>query len=404
MFKKNMLAAAMALAIGAGAPVSSQALEASPGGVGDVLVAPLFVTAGQWETRLQVINTDSERSVVAKVAFWKGDDTEEVRDFFVFLSPGDMWEGKITHNPDGGSILTSSDDSVLRAPKVFADASNPFQVTLPADFGYVTIVMSKSFDLGPAVVGKQTILDVHPIDEGEGTVIGGLDTINSLTGVVIVENPANGLQMSQQMTAFKDCMNSTPLSISRVTTLTGDCLGETGAIEAVLAKKHVGFPFQWGPGGLPATIGIFNFPTKNERVGSNTVHPEFLQAKGGADTVGVTYDMIIRDMEERIMTGLQPPPPEGPIVSPKPKEEPEPAKPEFAMVDETQILFLHDAIPNGVDDPAIAANFTKGWAEFVFRKDANDGSYVGAPVIPSYIYWEAHGNKLRGYWENAASW
>jgi len=384
MVKKKLLGAAVALAVGAGAPVASNALTLSPGGTGDALVAPLYVTAGQWETRLQVINTDINRSVVAKVVLWKGDDTAEVLDFFVYLSPGDMWEGKITIGADGNSTITSNDDSVLRAAGVFADANNPFVASFPSQFGYATIVESASFDLGHAPVDKLAILAAHDAVKGQ-PVAPGNAPVNSLTGVNILENPANGLQLSQRMEAFADCDVPAHLTLGRLTTFTTECAGDAAAIEAAIAKKHVSFPYQYGAGGLPETIGIFVFPTKDELVGTApTAHPEILAAKGGADVSGITYTLFVRDMQERLQAG-----------GPSPFTSPFPVIGPNTMYDEDQVVFLSGQI----QDP----NFQKGWVDFVFNADG--AGYAGVPVIPSYIYWEQDGTnqRLRGYWESAAS-
>jgi len=384
MFKKNLLAASVVLAMGAGAPLTANALTPSPGGTGDALVAPLWVTLGQWETKLQVINTDPERSVVAKLVLWKADDTAEVLDFLLYLSPGDMWEGKITFNDNGTSTMTSTDDSVLAQAGVFATPDNPFVVTFPSNYGYSTIIESASFDLGPAPVAKTAILSAYEAVKDQ-VVSPANAPINALTGVDILENPANGLQLSQRMEAFNDCDAAIALSLRDVSTFTLSCSGTPASIEAAMAKKHVGFPYQYGSAGLPETIGIFTFPTKDELLNAPSAHPEIQAAKGGADVNGITYTLFVRDMQERRQVG-----------GPSPITSPFPVKGPNTMYDEAQVLFMSSQI----DD----VNFQKGWAEFLFNADG--AGYSGVPVIPSYIYWEQDGSnpRLRGYWESAASW
>ncbi len=128
-------------------PVQSIAnLRLSSNGLGDALVFPMFSQKDSWGTEIVVRNTDQEHAIVAKVAVYAADDSEEVLDFNVYLSAADVVRFKI----ENGNI-TSEDGSVLRvfpAPSSnsndvsrsdFASASNPFSRSLDIDEGYVVV-------------------------------------------------------------------------------------------------------------------------------------------------------------------------------------------------------------------------------------------------------------------------
>lgn len=70
-------------------------------GVGDLLLAPVFLASGGWQSEIKLINTSTTLSTVAKVVFYENFRSTEVLDFFVYLSPGDYWNGVIATQPSG---------------------------------------------------------------------------------------------------------------------------------------------------------------------------------------------------------------------------------------------------------------------------------------------------------------
>jgi len=75
---------------------------------GDYLIAPLYYAIGPWQTDLKVVNTNPNRAVVAKVVLRDGTDCNEILDFLIYLTPGDVWTGTIYD--DNGIIKVKSDD------------------------------------------------------------------------------------------------------------------------------------------------------------------------------------------------------------------------------------------------------------------------------------------------------
>jgi hypothetical protein len=112
-------------------------------GIGDYLVVPAyFANSAGWTSNIKVTNTDTQNCVVAKVVFREGVDSEEKLDFLLYLSPGDVWEGKLSY--DGSAVkVTSTDDSTV-FNGVMTSSDNPLDKSFfnPADSdmsGYIEV-------------------------------------------------------------------------------------------------------------------------------------------------------------------------------------------------------------------------------------------------------------------------
>ncbi len=128
-------------------PVQSMGnLTLGVNGLGDALIFPMFNQANGWGTEFVVRNTDQNHAIVAKVAVYTGNDSEEILDFNVYLSAADVVRFKI----ENGN-LTSEDGSILRvfpAPSSnlddvginnFASSARPFSRPVGIDSGYVVV-------------------------------------------------------------------------------------------------------------------------------------------------------------------------------------------------------------------------------------------------------------------------
>jgi len=128
-------------------PVQSFAnLRLSANGLGDALIFPMFKQGDGWGTEIVVRNTDPNHAIVAKVAVYAADDSEELLDFNVYLSASDVVRFKI----ENGKV-TSEDGSILRvfpAPSSgsndvtrdkFASKGRPFVRDLSTQKGYVVV-------------------------------------------------------------------------------------------------------------------------------------------------------------------------------------------------------------------------------------------------------------------------
>ncbi|MEN9843901.1 MAG: hypothetical protein RLZZ612_1730 [Pseudomonadota bacterium] len=117
MLKKRVVAAVAAALMAGGA----SAVGVNPGGKGEQLIAPMVMVGGGWESEIRLVNTDTVNSAVVKLTFHERLHSEEVLDFLVFLSPGDVWRGTAVAQPHATAgmnrlAISSSDDSSLYVP------------------------------------------------------------------------------------------------------------------------------------------------------------------------------------------------------------------------------------------------------------------------------------------------
>ncbi|NPA11899.1 MAG: hypothetical protein GXO62_06625 [Epsilonproteobacteria bacterium] len=81
----------------------------STDGLGDFLIAPVYIAKGDVCSKVTVYNTNTKNSILAKVTFREQIASNEV-DFPIFLSPGDVWSGEVCQK-NGDVVLYSKDDS-----------------------------------------------------------------------------------------------------------------------------------------------------------------------------------------------------------------------------------------------------------------------------------------------------
>ncbi len=86
-----------------------ETVSLSKTGTGDFLIAPFYIAKGEICSNITVFNTNTTSSILAKVTFREKIASQEV-DFPIFLSPGDVWDGKVCET-SSGVVLTSHDDS-----------------------------------------------------------------------------------------------------------------------------------------------------------------------------------------------------------------------------------------------------------------------------------------------------
>ena len=73
---------------------NAESVSISNDGHGDFLIAPLYVAKNKVCTNLKVMNTNESNSILAKVTLREQIHSQEI-DLPIFLSPGDVWDGKI---------------------------------------------------------------------------------------------------------------------------------------------------------------------------------------------------------------------------------------------------------------------------------------------------------------------
>ena len=107
---------------------NANALVFATGGLGHMLFVPYFSSQNGNATMLNITNTDMTYGKVVKVRFRGAANSDDILDFTLFMSPGDMWTGVVTQDPETGfSKLTSTDKtcSIPAFPSTASNGENP---------------------------------------------------------------------------------------------------------------------------------------------------------------------------------------------------------------------------------------------------------------------------------------
>lgn len=89
--------------------VAANALELSASQKGDALIFPAFKSKDGWETEVVFRNT-TNKATIAKVVYYAKDDSRELLDFNVYLSPYDVFRFNTKNN-----VVSTKDGSVVKS-------------------------------------------------------------------------------------------------------------------------------------------------------------------------------------------------------------------------------------------------------------------------------------------------
>lgn len=403
--KKNFVAAAVgAMLIGG----SAMAVELAPNGKGDVLIAPMFMTGGQWSTELKVINTSLVDSAVAKLEFHAPTDSAELRDFFIFLSPGDVWTGVVSES--GGTVrVNSTDDSAWTVSQLAngctsATGTPGISTTLNGNWatGYVNVFETKMIRGLPlnasGTVDKAAIIARFSADCSNGVLISDASTDNVLTGSVKLSNPVNGNVLNLPMTALANYNNSQYHNINVYTGFFANAASSTKMqVEDAIWQSNFVVPYNNAAGQY--TFATVTFPTK-ETFYRNSAGSQYSPFVGYMSPVPVGYS--VRDEQENTFTTV------GCTFSPCTPDQ------TYSLLNELNIISI---VPNATNASATVVdtkNFSKGWVNMTVSPEAgeargrsnanyNNVGQLGAPALATYIQWTLSGSQVQGTWNYAPS-
>ena len=91
-------------------------LVRNDGGIGHQLVFPYFTAQGANATLLSITNTDTTNGKLVKVRFRGAANSDDLYDFQVALSPGDMWTAAVTRDATSGAASLSTTDKSCTLP------------------------------------------------------------------------------------------------------------------------------------------------------------------------------------------------------------------------------------------------------------------------------------------------
>lgn len=119
-------AQAIGLATTSGNPIPAGAatgLRTSVDGIGQFLLVPYFTAQGSNNTMINIVNTDTVNGKAVKVRFRGAANSDDLFDFQVFLSPGDVWTASVAKAADGTAHMTTTDLSCTKPTKAVLNAT-----------------------------------------------------------------------------------------------------------------------------------------------------------------------------------------------------------------------------------------------------------------------------------------
>jgi hypothetical protein len=371
----------------------------APNGKGDSGIFPIYVAlSGGWETKLEIINTSIVYSTVAKVIVRTGVYSQEVLDFFIFLSPTDVWTGYLNYGPNGARLY-STDVSVhagtrASGPKAtWASIVDPMNVDLyddPCDdneLGYVEVIETWHYNLGKPPVDKDDIQDAYL----NGGYPAGPGTLNSLAMHYEI-NYAPLFNAAERAVVLRDYDVTEKLSLGSETffgsspgSLSRNSLCE---VEAALSKNEIAMPYYANQSPF-AALHILLFPTKYTQLTqdctiSGVRSPFFNQNADAAWCI--EYGLFFWDLEENS--------PDDPgAYSPIPEQQ------KYKFCNELNLL-SPDGIANlGFDEGWILYEFAAATSCAPESSALDTVGFNGAPVVPVTLLVEGTGMSLvNGAW------
>lgn len=98
-------------------------LATAADGIGHFLYVPYYNTQGANNTMISIVNTDTANGKAVKVRFRGAANSDDVFDFQVFLSPGDVWTASVYKDVNGLAHLRTTDLSCTKPDKGPVDGS-----------------------------------------------------------------------------------------------------------------------------------------------------------------------------------------------------------------------------------------------------------------------------------------
>lgn len=94
----------------------ANALTNYAGGVGHMLFSPYFSAQGNNQTIFTIVNTDEDNGKAVKVRFRSAANSDDLLDFTLLLSPGDVWSASVTQNSSGMLTVNPTEDTTCTLP------------------------------------------------------------------------------------------------------------------------------------------------------------------------------------------------------------------------------------------------------------------------------------------------
>jgi hypothetical protein len=113
-----------ALAVTGFTPAATGSIVLNANGIGHQLVFPYFTAQNGNATLMTITNTDTTNGKLVKVRFRGAGNSDDLYDFQVALSPGDIWTAAVTQDAATGAAKLSTADNSCTVPATVNGAFN----------------------------------------------------------------------------------------------------------------------------------------------------------------------------------------------------------------------------------------------------------------------------------------
>ena len=157
MQKTTLALAAVALVSGATHAAPATQFKEAFDGVGHMLIVPYYTAQAGNATLLNIVNTDKVNGKAVKVRFRGASNADDVFNFMLFLSPGDVWAAEISQNPATGLARLNTVDNSCTLPSLVNVDFNTARLNPQADRpnetreGYIDIITMADMVPGSAI-------------------------------------------------------------------------------------------------------------------------------------------------------------------------------------------------------------------------------------------------------------
>ena len=202
-------------------------------GTGHMLLTPYFTAQGSMGTLVTITNTDMQNGKAVKVRFRSATNSDDVLDFTLFLSPGDVWSAQITRGDNEHAVISTPDKSCT-IPEA-AEWPGVFRTERLAEYLSASVLAQHTRE---GYVEVLNMADIPPTlrSDGQGTVNAGVKKD----------------QTNKVFTAIKHVKGVAPCT----STAFADLLDDT--IHLANGAQAEGYGLAGPTGGLMGTFSLFN--------------------------------------------------------------------------------------------------------------------------------------------------
>lgn len=262
------------LAGGASAAVFTPAgaatgLGLSASGSGHILLVPYFSTQNGNATLLNIVNTDTVNGKAVKVRFRGAANSDDLYDFQVLLSPGDVWAASVSQDATTGISTLATSDTTCTLP---TSVNGLFQTGRVQQFSTAAAIANQTREgyieiLNMADIPKFGLLD-------QASTVNGALTVPAANPLYTAIKHVNGVPPCSTTTAGAAAINlltQDPTAYSsNATPTTGLTQAATNGASASASTTAQGLGLTYPTGGLFADWTIINVANTTTFTGQAT--------------------------------------------------------------------------------------------------------------------------------------